>query len=93
MEVGDGVHFAYEMRIDPPGEHPCAQLCRDVLAASGLGTLHCLTSESSQVTWHPFKVPVIHDGNARRWQRFHAHSVPSPRLSLLGAMTKSTKTC
>lgn len=40
---------AYEMCLDPPNEHPCADQCRALLAASAIGSTHWLTRSTSQV--------------------------------------------
>ncbi|BDA40695.1 probable actin-histidine N-methyltransferase at N-terminal half [Coccomyxa sp. Obi] len=39
---------AFELCIDPPDDHPHAELCRSLLVASGLGGTHWLTLTSSQ---------------------------------------------
>ncbi|CAL8466995.1 g6531 [Coccomyxa elongata] len=39
---------AFELCIDPPDDHPYAELCRSLLVATGLGGIHWLTLTSSQ---------------------------------------------
>ena len=48
-ELGLGTSCAFEMCIDPPDDHPHAELCRGLLVATGLGGTHWLTLTSSQV--------------------------------------------